>query len=238
MARSPNYPAISLPEAIASAKRVYESHQRKTITDDELAKAMGYKGLSGPSRSKISALKKYGLVDRSANGWRLADRAMQIILKPKESDDYQRAISAAILDVELFAQLMESHTDASPGALMAYLEADLGFTRDGAEAAAKSFLETMGLAQGTISATMPRADGDDSSTISTPPNGKSESMVTLNPQHQPSNGVLPLPVLMDDGSIQLVVIPRMTEAAFEFFKRQLDTYKPAIVMPEKPAGGQ
>lgn len=47
-------------------------------------------------------------------------------------------------------------------------------------------------------------------------------------------GVLPLPLLMPDGSIAVVDIPRMTATAFDFFKKQLDAYKAAIVVPDPP----
>ena len=63
-------------------------------------------------------------------------------------------------------------------------------------------------------------------------------MVAHNPQHQPPHDGLPLPVLMDDGTFQLVTIPRMTEAAFEFFKKQLEAYKLAIVLPKEASAGE
>ena len=42
---------------------------------------------------------------------------------------------------------------------------------------------------------------------------------------------LPLPLLMEDGTICTVDIPRMTSATFVFFKKQLDAYERAIVLP-------
>ncbi len=40
---------------------------------------------------------------------------------------------------------------------------------------------------------------------------------------------LPLPLLMPDGAIRVVAIPRMDAMTFQFFKQQLEAYKGAIV---------
>lgn len=45
---------------------------------------------------------------------------------------------------------------------------------------------------------------------------------------------IPLLVLEEDGSLHRVDIPRMSASAFEFFKKMLDVYRPAIVIAEKP----
>ena len=56
----------------------------------------------------------------------------------------------------------------------------------------------------------------------------------LNPDFTPPLGdTLALPVL-DGGTVSIVHIPKMTATAFEFFKKQLDTYKPAIVVAANP----
>lgn len=47
---------------------------------------------------------------------------------------------------------------------------------------------------------------------------------------------IPLPVLLDDGSVRVISVPRMSAEALEFFRRQLGLYERAIVLPiEKPA---
>ena len=43
---------------------------------------------------------------------------------------------------------------------------------------------------------------------------------------------LPLPLMMHDGSIRVVHIPRMDEDSFEFLKTQLEAYRSAIVVPK------
>lgn len=48
----------------------------------------------------------------------------------------------------------------------------------------------------------------------------------------PTTNALPLPVLMDNGTFQVVSIPKMTRSAFDFFKRQLEAYAAAIILPD------
>src|SRR5690349_11409908 len=57
--RSPNYPSISLEEAVHRLKTIYEKQQRYTATREVLAQLMGYKGLNGASATVVSALSKY-----------------------------------------------------------------------------------------------------------------------------------------------------------------------------------
>jgi hypothetical protein len=232
--RSPNYPITSLPSAIEHARTLWKGFQRKVVSDDEMAKAIGYQGLSGPSRSRLSALKKYGLLERQANGWRVSDRAVQMLLKPIGSPERDRSLRDAINDVELFNHLLQEHQDASEEVLATHLIADMGFTRDGAQKAAKSFLETIALV-GPLAYDQRAGSSGDESPGQPPTNDRRKVagfMVSHNPTSTfPSNpiDVLPLPVLMDDGSIRVVNIPRMSATAFEFFKRKLDEYKPAII---------
>lgn len=228
--RSPAYPSASLREATEAIRSIYQAHQRRAITDLEVVKAMSYKGLSGPSRSKMSALKKFGLLERQANGWRLSDRAMQIILKPPGSPERETAMVDAANDIDLFQRLMESHQDASEGTITSHLEADLAFTREGAKAAAQSFRETMDLIS-TISPDTMSADSrdkvDGSRGVS---HSHDSSVVTHFPIQANAANLLPLPLMRDDGGFEMVHIPRnLSESEYKFLAQLLVTYKPAIL---------
>lgn len=156
--RSPNYPTSSLPVAVECIKKIWRKHERKVLTIEEIAQALGYKGVSGPTRSKISAIKKYGLLAKQGNGLRVSDGALVILHKPADGAEYRQAIEAAIHGVDLFSDLMKNHHDSSEGALKSHMLVKLEFTEDGAKKAAQSFLETKALAEslglGTISSTL------------------------------------------------------------------------------------
>ena len=59
MPRSPNYPAHGLKESIGFVKLLYDREKRTVISGEDVAKALGYSGLSGNARSKMASLKKF-----------------------------------------------------------------------------------------------------------------------------------------------------------------------------------
>ncbi len=61
--RSPNYPAIGLDEAIKAVEVVWSKEKRTAVPIEVLGKAMGYKSVSGPVRTKTAALRKFGLLE-------------------------------------------------------------------------------------------------------------------------------------------------------------------------------
>lgn len=140
MARSPNYPAITPKEAIEDAHALWKKHQRETMASEEAAQSLGYKGLSGASRPRLAALKKYGILEKRGRGIALSDRAVDIAVRDPETQQYRKAVRDAIMDVELFAQLLAKHGDASRRMVEEHLVADLGFTPDGSKRAVEAFL--------------------------------------------------------------------------------------------------
>ncbi|MGI8707266.1 MAG: hypothetical protein ACR2LG_03545 [Actinomycetota bacterium] len=143
--RSPNYPAVSLPTAIDLVTKLHQKEKRAVVDPVLTVRAWGYTALSGLARSKLSALRKYGLIDDVGQGFRVSDRAMAI-LYPQSEDERQNSIHAAALAPELFSE-MASHVGASDDNLAARL-IRAGFTAAGARAAIASYRETMGLVSG------------------------------------------------------------------------------------------
>ena len=173
MARSPNYPAITLPQAIDDAKSVWQKHQRSTIAPIEAAQTLGFKGLSGASRPRLAALKKYGVLEKRGKGLALSDRGISFAVRQADSGLYADAVRGAIMDVSLFANLLRTHRDASRRMILEHLIADLSFTEDGAgratEAfvAAKELLDSLGSA-GTVDGNSPDPNKDPDSEKVTP----------------------------------------------------------------------
>ena len=59
--------------------------------------------------------------------------------------------------------------------------------------------------------------------------------LTTVPSTRPDT-ILNLPVAMEDGSFKVIAIPKMTAKAFDFFKKQLDSYRDIIVA--QPSDGE
>lgn len=103
--RSPNYPSISLTEAIARAKAIYEKEDKHPADGDTLAKAIGYKGMNGAADTTLSALKKYGLLESvGSRQYKLSDAAIDILIYERGNPDRVKAIRDAAFQPPLFAE--------------------------------------------------------------------------------------------------------------------------------------
>jgi len=111
--RSPNYPAISLPDAIARVTTLYRAIHTHAAPREVVAKGMGYNTLNGASATAISALHKYGLLERSGDDIKISERAFSI-LHPHTSQEKAEAIRAAAGEPALFAELAERFSGAIP----------------------------------------------------------------------------------------------------------------------------
>lgn len=113
--RSPNYPALNLANAIDRAKAVFEEFGRSRVGDEDVAQALGYAKLHGKSRSVVSALKKYGLLESDGDGFKISDNALDIFNLPSDHPDRTKAIRDASLRPALFSELHETYGDSPPG---------------------------------------------------------------------------------------------------------------------------
>jgi hypothetical protein len=144
--RSPNYPAIGLRESYQRTKQLWIKEKRTAVPADVAAKAIGYSGLSGPSRTTLAAMKKYGLVESDDKTVKVSELALRMIHPANEQDEV-KAFQEAALKPELFAQLFSSHQDASDDALRSYLITKLEFSETGAKQLIKAYRETIEVAR-------------------------------------------------------------------------------------------
>ena len=105
--RSPNYPAISLPEAIKRVALVYKQEQRHPADKEVIAKAIGYGSLNGGSIAVISALTKYELLEPSGKGeqLRVSGDALDILIHDRGEHERVRAIQKVAFMPSLFNEL-------------------------------------------------------------------------------------------------------------------------------------
>lgn len=155
--RSPNYPAIGLPDALAEAQKIWDKEKKTPVGIEVLGHAMGYKSLSGPVRTKVAALRKYGLLDQNGGVYSLSDLARTALLGQPEEQAQARAIAAK--KPELFKELIETHPDASDAALKSELMLRRSFGESGAKQFIKAFRETLSIADPTKSGYSGPEDG-------------------------------------------------------------------------------
>jgi hypothetical protein len=144
--RSPNYPACGLDAAVDLLRKFWTKEQRTAVPAEVAAIAIGYKGLSGPARTAIASLKKYGLLSDEKQGMRVSQLALRI-LNPADEYAKTEALREAALKPELFKELSQGHMNASDDALKAHLINTLDFSDTGARTLIKSFRDTVRFAK-------------------------------------------------------------------------------------------
>lgn len=80
------------------------------------------------------------LVSGLAAGGLASARGITLSVRPHGSSEYKAAIIDAAKDVELFAELLQNHSDSSARLIRDHLITNAGFTEDGAERASEAFL--------------------------------------------------------------------------------------------------
>jgi len=141
--RSPNYPALSLPEAIQMTAKVFSKENRHKAAKEVIVKAMGYKSINGASLGALSALAKYGLLERHGDDCRVADRALAI-LHPQTPFERAEAVAQAAREPALFGEMLADFPDSFPSDdnLRSYL-VRRGFGEGALSQVIRSFRETM-----------------------------------------------------------------------------------------------
>jgi len=152
--RSPNYPALTLPQALEVAGKLWNAEKRTPVGHEAAALALGFKSLSGPARVAIGALRQYGLIVKAEKGQiRLSDLAMAAL--HGNPDEKQAALRQAAVNPSLFKELARNYSQASETAISSYLITKKAFTDDGARKAAKAFWVALKLAKSDASGYTP-----------------------------------------------------------------------------------
>jgi hypothetical protein len=145
--RSPNYPTIDLEAAVAAVDAIYRREKRGQVPWSLAAKAMGYQALSGPVRSRIAALRQYGLIDIAASETlRVSDRGFDLVASPKDSQQHVKALRDAALEPPIFRELVPMQ-EQSDDSLVYHLQRQRKFSEEGARRATKAFRATMAFAK-------------------------------------------------------------------------------------------
>lgn len=147
-ARSPQYPAIGLKEAVDKITAVYTKDYQNKITREVIAKHMGYDSLHGKALGVLSALGKYGLLEGRADENRVSDLAVTIIAHQPGSTERSAALREAAGKPELFAEI-DSRFNGGKGsdpAIRSYLLTQK-FIPGAADLAIRSYRETKQLVE-------------------------------------------------------------------------------------------
>jgi len=165
--RSPNYPALSLPEAIERARDIYKVQQKTAEPREVVLKHMGYSGVSGRSLKALSALIKYGLLEPAGDGrLRISKRAIAILYPdPEDPKAQQSAMLDAAHGPALFHAIFEKWSSRPSEASMDHFLTSQDFNLNSKEQVARAFYDTYDLVSGWLksydSGGREQADDDD-----------------------------------------------------------------------------
>ena len=145
--RSPNYPSVDLATAVESIRAFYNREKRSAVSPEVAVKAWGFNSLNGTSRSRLSALKQFGLMSTDKQGKvQLSDAGLTLVIASPSSRTYSEALQSAALQPNIFCQLYESMRDASDEALRHELILVRKFSEDGANRLIEAYRSTLTIA--------------------------------------------------------------------------------------------
>lgn len=141
--RSPNYPVISLEDAIGKLRSIYDKLQQYPASREVLVKAMGYSGLTGTSAPIVSALAKYGLLEGYGETRKVSDLGRDLILHRQGDPEYAAALQEAAVRPAFFQDLNQLYPNGLPSDHL--LRATLvkrGFNARAIDGAVRAYRET------------------------------------------------------------------------------------------------
>lgn len=144
--RSPNYPAISLKDAITHLNAFWPKMHSHAAPRDLVLKIMGYSSYNGASGSALSAHIKYGILEKNGENYKITALG-QRILHPQSDKEKAEAIRSAALAPPLFTELLDNFGGMVPPSdeiIRSYL-ARRGFATSAIPSVIQSFRETMEL---------------------------------------------------------------------------------------------
>jgi hypothetical protein len=118
--RSPNFPSVSLAEAIDYARLIFEREGRSKMPRLSSAKALGYSSLNGRSLGALGALRSYDLIEGRGDDVSLTDDAITILKAPVDSTERAEALRRSFEAPSAFA-LLRAKGEASPETLKWHL---------------------------------------------------------------------------------------------------------------------
>lgn len=144
--RSPNYPGLSLPEALSRVQKIHAAENHLAAPRHVVAEHLGYGGINGASSKVISAIGKYGLLEEvNGDKVKVSPLAMSILF-PKSPSEKSDAIREAAFKPALFSEIAQEWEGSQPsdGNLKSFL-VRRNFATDAIDRVIQSYRETMEL---------------------------------------------------------------------------------------------
>lgn len=144
--RSPNYPRISLRDAIERVEKLYKKERTHTTTREAIAEGLGYTSLNGSSMGTISTLRQYGLLVEETDGIRVSQAAVALVMLPESDPERMQALREAAFAPRLFSEFHEEYGGTLPSDVsLRYALIKKGFSEKAANDAIRAYRDTLEL---------------------------------------------------------------------------------------------
>ena len=141
--RSPNYPSLSIKQAIDMVAKIYRTERTNVIHRDDAAKAMGYSGLTGRSMTVLGALIHFDLLNKVGKGEVRVSEIAERILHGITTEERDEATLKAAFAPQLFQSIHSRFPEGIPseGTIKSFLMRE-GFSDAAVGPAINAFMET------------------------------------------------------------------------------------------------
>ena len=236
--RSPNYPALSLREAVDKVAALYAKSKRFAVPLASVASTLDYGAKSSSFSQVLATLKAYGLIDVAGTGddrkVSVSDRGMKIVAGHRDKDTLLR--EAALLP-PIFRELWDRFYHSGEGMeptenLKHYLQFDRPEPRYNDQVIdplVGDFLATVDYAKLAASPIM--SNGGEEEPESDSGDMEEEKDPKRNQKNPPGVREFTFPLI--DGAATLRIPHPMGQANFDMLKAMLDAAKAALIGPPK-----
>jgi len=112
--RSPNYPQLSLEEALQRVEKIYKAENTHKADKEVIAKVLGYNSLNGTSLTIIGALNRYELLQADGDGLKVSGDAVDILLLSEGEPQRVEALQRCAFAPQVFADLHSNFGETLP----------------------------------------------------------------------------------------------------------------------------
>ncbi|HEV3244557.1 MAG TPA: hypothetical protein VGZ31_09110 [Chthoniobacterales bacterium] len=230
--RSPAYPICSLPTAVESARKLWESQRKQEAHIDSALKTLGYGGRSGRAVRAIAALNQYGLTEESgakdARKIRLSEQAQDILHLAETDERRRKALKAAALTPKINASLWERYGANLPDdvAIKPFLIREKGYNDNIVNWIIANYRATLEFAK--LDKLVEDKPEDDKTE---PPAITAHDSIRTKPPPMTTTAQ-ELPILVGTDRVARIPFP-MADDDFEMLIKTLNLWKEKLVQPPK-----
>lgn len=156
--RSPNFPSISLSDALAKARVLYDKDKRASSSLKTVLGHLGFgQQLSGSAGRVISAFRQFGLLEETGGQYRITEAAMRIFTLSESAPERIAAIQEAAKKPAIYRDVLAQYADGLPSdaAFKDFLILKKKFNPDSVDTFIRVFKATMEFAKLTPGAYTP-----------------------------------------------------------------------------------